>query len=110
MVGPCGPATRVDMGRRARSCDLGLRGGWGAPSTFARRRTWHGSGAPIAESRIDKRERRNRRGIGPHHAGTERDRQDKGLSQEERPLLLLEPALRPDQHGERTPGFPFERG
>ena len=29
---------------------------------------------------IDKRERRNRRGIGPHHAGAERDRQDKGLS------------------------------
>ena len=77
-------------GELVRSFGCGLRARE-APLLHVMRVGEYGMGAgslPIAESRIDKRQRRDRRGVGPHHARPERDRQHEGLCQEKRPLLL----------------------
>jgi hypothetical protein len=54
---------------------------------------------PIAKSRIHKGESGNRSGIGPHHPGPKGNRENEGLCKQRRPLLALEAAFGPDQHG-----------
>src|SRR5262249_62013719 len=109
MVGPCAPATRVDMGRSSAEV-TGFEDGRAAPSTFAPRRTWQGSRPPVTNRCIDKSERGNRRGVGPHHARPERNRKHVRLLDKKRPLIMSESALGADQHGERPGALGRKRG
>src|SRR5262249_60804455 len=109
MVGPCAPATRVDMGRSSAEV-TGSRDGRAAPSTFAPRRTWQGSRPPVTNRCIDKGERGDRRGVGPHHARPERDRKHVRLLDKKSPLIMGASALGAAQHGERLAGLGRKRG
>ena len=53
---------------------------------------------PVANHRLNQRQRRDRRGIGAQDARAEREPHDVGLPQQQRALVFRKAAFRPDQH------------